>query len=97
MFKELYEPLWDELYQRSKKGGFAIRSIWIADCAHQGMSYVLNEDKLGNDRRHIHRLNYSIKLIVASNSVLEGPHSRSLIHGQPFPEGNASAIDRYRT
>ncbi|KAL8826398.1 MAG: hypothetical protein Q9191_003825 [Dirinaria sp. TL-2023a] len=48
--KELYEPLWDELYQRSHGNDFSIRSIWIADVANQGMSYVLNEDKTGNDR-----------------------------------------------
>ncbi|KAH6614963.1 Alpha/beta hydrolase family-domain-containing protein [Boeremia exigua] len=47
--KELYEPLWDELLQRSQKFGFKIRSIWIADVVHQGHSSVLNEDKLGND------------------------------------------------
>lgn len=49
--KELYEPLWDELLQRSQKFGFRIRSIWIADVVHQGHSSVLNEDKLGNDRK----------------------------------------------
>ena len=49
--KELYEPLWDELLQRSQKLGFKIRSIWIADVVHQGHSSVLNEDKLGNDRK----------------------------------------------
>ncbi|KAF3051405.1 hypothetical protein E8E11_004573 [Didymella keratinophila] len=47
--KELYEPLWDELLQRSHNFGFRIRSIWIADVVHQGHSSVLNEDKLGND------------------------------------------------
>ncbi len=48
--KELYEPLWDELLKRCQNYGFGIRSIWIADVAHQGWSSVLNEDKLGNDR-----------------------------------------------
>lgn len=47
--KELYEPLWDELYKKSKGNRFCIRSIWIADVANQGMSYVLNEGKTGND------------------------------------------------
>jgi hypothetical protein len=50
--KELYEPLWDELHQRSKALGFRIRNIWIADVAHQGYSSVLNESKLGNDRKY---------------------------------------------
>ncbi|KFY77609.1 hypothetical protein V499_03054 [Pseudogymnoascus sp. VKM F-103] len=47
--KELYEALWDELYLRSKANGFRIRSIWIADAAHQNQSAILNEEKLGND------------------------------------------------
>jgi hypothetical protein len=37
--------------QRGQEFGFRIRSIWIADVAHQGMSGVLNEDRLGNDRK----------------------------------------------
>ncbi|MCJ1475936.1 hypothetical protein MMC13_004600 [Lambiella insularis] len=47
--KELYEPLWDEIYRRSTQFKFSIRSIWIADLAHQGLSSVLNESKLSND------------------------------------------------
>ncbi|OAP60882.1 hypothetical protein AYL99_05884 [Fonsecaea erecta] len=47
--KELYEPLWDDIHARSKKHGFRIRSIWIADVAQQGHSSVLNEQLLGND------------------------------------------------
>ncbi|KAL4759083.1 putative toxin biosynthesis protein [Aspergillus foveolatus] len=47
--KELYEPLWEELHARSKENGFRIRSIWMADVAHQGQSSVVNEDLLGND------------------------------------------------
>ncbi|PLB46739.1 putative toxin biosynthesis protein [Aspergillus steynii IBT 23096] len=47
--KELYEPLWEEIHARSKAHGFRIRSIWMADVAHQGQSSVINEDRLGND------------------------------------------------
>ncbi|KAI4721734.1 toxin biosynthesis protein-like protein [Aureobasidium sp. EXF-10727] len=47
--KELYEPLWDELHTRLRASGIKIRSIWIADVAHQGQSSVLNENILGND------------------------------------------------
>ena len=47
--KELYEPLWDDLSRALRKQGQAIKGIWIADVAQQGMSGVLNEDKLGND------------------------------------------------
>jgi pimeloyl-ACP methyl ester carboxylesterase len=47
--KELYEPLWEDLHQKSKQHNFRIRSIWIADVAQQGWSSVLNEQHLGND------------------------------------------------
>ncbi|KAB8273894.1 Alpha/beta hydrolase family-domain-containing protein [Aspergillus minisclerotigenes] len=47
--KEMYEPLWDDLEQRMSSLGRRIRSIWIADVAHQGQSSVLNERILGND------------------------------------------------
>ena len=49
--QELYEPLWEELLDRSNKDGIRIRSIWIADAANQGASGILNEKNLGNDRR----------------------------------------------
>lgn len=42
--------MWEELYLRLHGTGSFIRSIWVADVAHQGMSSVLNEDYLGNDR-----------------------------------------------
>ncbi|KAF5599267.1 host-specific AK-toxin Akt2 [Fusarium pseudoanthophilum] len=47
--KELYEPLWDELYDRARQQDVRIRSIWIADVWNQGQSGVLNEKVLGND------------------------------------------------
>lgn len=48
--KELYEPLWDDLYEEIKAHGTRkIRSIWIADIANQGESYALNELAVGND------------------------------------------------
>ncbi|KAK4560431.1 hypothetical protein LTR86_005627 [Recurvomyces mirabilis] len=46
---EMYEPLWDELYERLRAKGIAINSIFIADVAHQNASGILNERKLGND------------------------------------------------
>ena len=50
--KELYEPLWDELLQQVQgTSAVRIRSIWIADVSFQGESGVLNEDKIGNDRK----------------------------------------------
>lgn len=50
--KELYEPLWEELLVCSRRSGYRIRGIWIADMAHQGASGVLNEDCYGNDREY---------------------------------------------
>ncbi|KAL3479959.1 Alpha/beta hydrolase family-domain-containing protein [Aspergillus californicus] len=47
--KELYEPLWDDIYERLKSRNRRIRSIWIADVAQQGESGVLNEGILGHD------------------------------------------------
>ncbi|CDM36757.1 hypothetical protein DTO013E5_2877 [Penicillium roqueforti] len=47
--KELYEPLWEEIYARSKQNGMRIRGIWMADVAQEGQSSVINEDSLGND------------------------------------------------
>ncbi|KAH0355434.1 putative toxin biosynthesis protein, partial [Aureobasidium melanogenum] len=47
--KELYEPLWEDLLKQSEKAGYGIRSIWMADVANQGASYVLNENEIGND------------------------------------------------
>ena len=52
--KELYEPLWEDLLKQSEKAGYGIRSIWMADVANQGASYVLNENKIGNDREFQH-------------------------------------------
>ena len=47
--KEVYEPMWDDLYQRLQACGRDIRSIWIADIASQGQSGILNEELLGPD------------------------------------------------
>lgn len=63
--KELYEPLWEDLLTQCKKRNLRIRSIWIADVAHQGESSVINEDKLGNDPGwydHARDLTYFINL-----------------------------------
>ncbi|EWZ38742.1 hypothetical protein FOZG_10282 [Fusarium oxysporum Fo47] len=47
--KEMYEPLWDDIYQCASQTGIRIRSIWIADMWNQGQSGALNEKILGND------------------------------------------------
>jgi hypothetical protein len=53
--KELYEPLWSSMFERAEKNppGHRIRSIFIADVSNQGQSGVINEQKLGNERRCI--------------------------------------------
>lgn len=48
--QELYEALWEDLLAQSRRNGFRIKAIWIADCAWQGYSGELNEEHLGNDR-----------------------------------------------
>ncbi|KAM3512219.1 hypothetical protein MY11210_004137 [Beauveria gryllotalpidicola] len=47
--KELYEPLWEDLAKNLASKGVRIGSIWIADCAWQGQSGILNKDGLGDD------------------------------------------------
>lgn len=47
--KELYEPFWDDLYERLRAKGRGVRGIWIADTASQGQSGILNEEILGPD------------------------------------------------
>ncbi|KAL5362339.1 Alpha/beta hydrolase family-domain-containing protein [Aspergillus floccosus] len=47
--KELYEPLWDDIYERLRAQNRRIRSIWIADVVQQGQSGILNESILGDD------------------------------------------------
>ena len=47
--KELYEPFWDDLYERLRAKGRGVRGIWIADIASQGQSGILNEEILGPD------------------------------------------------
>ncbi|KAI4153067.1 MAG: hypothetical protein L6R39_001688 [Caloplaca ligustica] len=47
--KESYEPFFDELL----RCGLAIRAVWAMDVAHHGVSYLLNEDVIG-DEPHWH-------------------------------------------
>jgi len=44
----------DDLLRRITDNGLRIRGIWIADVAHQGASGVLNENKIGNERKYIY-------------------------------------------
>jgi hypothetical protein len=59
--KECYEPLWDALYEYMQKSAKThIMSIWIADISNQGESSILNEHKLGNDRKDISKLSHTL-------------------------------------
>ncbi|CAG8978896.1 hypothetical protein HYALB_00005233 [Hymenoscyphus albidus] len=52
--KELYEPVWNELFQRTKSNeSFSIKNIWFADIANQGASGVLNERNLGSEPSYL--------------------------------------------
>jgi hypothetical protein len=46
--KEIYEPLWEDLYTELKKKGIPLRAIWIADISNQGASGTLNEHVQGD-------------------------------------------------
>lgn len=50
--KELYEPLWDDLFEALQGKGLAINNVFFADIACQGESGLLNEDILGDDRKY---------------------------------------------
>ena len=56
--KEMYEPLWDDLWEALSTRGISIRGIWFADSSNQGAGGVLNEHVQGDDRtsRHHHPL-----------------------------------------
>lgn len=41
--KELYEPVWEDLYAQLKQKQIPLRGIWVADVSNQGASGVLNE------------------------------------------------------
>ncbi|GIJ84827.1 hypothetical protein Asppvi_003678 [Aspergillus pseudoviridinutans] len=47
--KEVYEPLWEDLYAQLNKRSIPVRSIWIADISNQGASGVLNEHVQGDN------------------------------------------------
>ncbi|KAI5239133.1 putative toxin biosynthesis protein [Aureobasidium subglaciale] len=71
--KELYEPLWEDLLKQSEKAGYGIRSIWMADVANQGASYVLNEDKIGNDPNYADHARDLLSLINTHRSEFTRP------------------------
>ena len=46
--KEIYEPLWEDLYNQLKKLSVPLRGLWVADTSNQGASAILNEDIQGD-------------------------------------------------
>ncbi|PKY03318.1 hypothetical protein P168DRAFT_298120 [Aspergillus campestris IBT 28561] len=71
--KELYEPLWEELYLRSKTAGFRIRSIWIADGTHQGKSGILNKGRLQDNLDWLVHSHDLLHLIDLKHAGMPGP------------------------
>jgi pimeloyl-ACP methyl ester carboxylesterase len=61
--KELYEPLWEHLLDGSRKHGFRIRSIWIADASNSGASGVINEHTQG-DQPGFYDIAHDILLMI---------------------------------
>ena len=64
--KETFEPLYDDLLQC----GLRIRSVWAADAVNHGVSYLLNEDIIGDEphwhdhsRDLVHMINYFQELM----------------------------------
>jgi len=50
--KELYEPVWDHLFEQFQTGRkHFIRNIWVADPATQASSGIMNQGKLGSERK----------------------------------------------
>ena len=49
--KEIYEPLWEDLYAELKQRQIPLRAIWVADISNQGSSGVLNENIQGDQSR----------------------------------------------
>ncbi|RAL10366.1 putative toxin biosynthesis protein [Aspergillus homomorphus CBS 101889] len=62
--KEVYEPLWEELYAQMKLASIPLRAIWVADVSNQGASGVLNEDIQGD---HTHWFDHSRDLLHMVN------------------------------
>ncbi|PYH40573.1 putative toxin biosynthesis protein [Aspergillus saccharolyticus JOP 1030-1] len=62
--KELYEPLWEELYAQMKLHSIPLRAIWVADVSNQGASGVLNEYVQGD---HTHWFDHSRDLLHMVN------------------------------
>ncbi|KAF5866560.1 hypothetical protein ETB97_011445 [Aspergillus alliaceus] len=46
--KEVYEPLWEDLYSQLKRLSVPLRGIWVADTSNQGASATLNEHVQGD-------------------------------------------------
>lgn len=64
MFKELYEPMWEDLCQISERQGLRIRSIWMVDASDHGHSAVLNE---GMQSENVNHSNYALDVLAMIN------------------------------
>ncbi|PYH83984.1 putative toxin biosynthesis protein [Aspergillus uvarum CBS 121591] len=66
--KEIYEPLWEDLYAQMKQHSIPLRAIWVADVSNQGASGVLNEDIQGD---HTNWFDHSRDLLHMVNHFRE--------------------------
>lgn len=80
--------MFEDLLSGSKDLSFNIRSIWIADAAHQGASGVLNEAMLGSDRKSVDTTLTSG--IDICSSVVVRPLLRSIPNDQPLRKRDAA-------
>lgn len=70
----------------------------MADVAHQGHSYILNEDKLGSDREFsaLVALEKGIPLTNRfRHSFVERSSKRPALYDQPLPKRNATTYCRH--
>jgi hypothetical protein len=93
--KEMYEPLWEDVYKEMKALGRQIRGIWIADVAHLGASSVLNEGILGNDCK-FWRPRLELVLLTLC-SKLGGSFQRPPLHDQSVSRADAASHHWHRT
>lgn len=87
--KELYEPLFDDMWECMEG---KIRSIWFADCSHQGASGVLNDLIQGDDRTYTEEQNPLICPTMHAHTAYFGyselvrSFPGSAPYGEPLPK-----------
>ncbi|GAB1206084.1 hypothetical protein APSETT445_004765 [Aspergillus pseudonomiae] len=86
--KEIYEPLWEDLYHQLKKLSVPVRGIWVADTSNQGASAILNEEIQGDQTNWVNLSIIHPRLL--STLVLIEPVILEVAFGGPNPAMMAS-------